>query len=66
MIKIINKSEILRENINHLLNATEDSEIYDSFWIEKAFYPGTFGIVDPLMETLQLPIMFDLKATLNT
>lgn len=65
MIKIINKLELFRENINQLINATESSEIYDSFYIEKAFYPGIEGIADSLTESIQLPIMFHLKSTLN-
>ena len=59
-------SEIFSENVNSLLNSTEASEIYDSFWIEKAFYNERDGIQeDHIIETVQWPILTDLRSILN-
>lgn len=64
--KIINISEIFSENANSLLNSTEASEIYDSFWIEKAFYNERDGFpTGHIIETVQWPTLTDLQSTLN-
>lgn len=64
--QIVNISEIFSENVNSLLNSTEASEIYDSFWIEKAFYNERDGFQeDHIIETVQWPILTDLRSILN-
>lgn len=55
--KILNISNVLHENSKNMGNIVDDHEKYDSYYIEKAFYPGMEGVPsDPLMEMLEFPI----------